>query len=41
MSSYQSEDHSSRGIQTTGFSRDAGSRQQLFVHAELVNTGRP
>lgn len=41
ISRFQSEDRSSRDIRATGFSGDAGSRQQLFVHTELVNTERP
>lgn len=41
ISRFQSKNHSSWDIWATGFSGDAGSRQQLFVHTELVNTERP
>lgn len=41
ISRFQSEDHSSQDIRATGFSGDAGSRQQLFVHTELVNAEQP
>lgn len=41
ISRFQFEDHSSRDIRATGFSGDAGSRQQPFVHTELVNTEWP